>query len=484
MKNNWKDHIKFSVNNLHLDIANPRTDIGRKITENGVVKELLKEDVFDLAKDIAQGGFLAASTLMVIEETGKQIVVDGNRRLLAIQILQDPNIVKNLLSKNYLDQLNVFSKNLTEDLSLLPGVLYPSRKEAEKEMAKMHLAGVAVKQWILIRQCRYFQKRLDEEKDLSINTLSELLGVDKVRVKKNVKTFQLYGIAKNKLPKIKNSNDKIIYGDDIFLTDKFQRLVVNEEGERFLGYRFSDENQRIEIKEEKIFLLRLKQVLEKLYDKNFGAQFSSKDRLNFFRTIQTNFLNTADYKKQRRLIEEQVGNGQKPMFDFNQEDIIAGKDEVEERSKRKPSGLFLPSSIPYKLSNSSLQKLYDELKDISVLSFPNATHDLLRSFLECSLVEYLTDKEKYTEIKKDEKHTPKLSELLTYIIKNKTIDDDNVLENLEKIKKDWDKPYSLQRMNSVNHNKDYASTEKDVRQCFGMLEKLFRIILNSKEHEK
>lgn len=109
--------------------------------------------------------------------------------------------------------------------------------------------------------------------------------------------------------------------------------------------------------------------------------------------------------------------------------------------------------------------------------FPNAAHDLLRSFLECSLVEYLSASGEYAKIKKSQDHTPKLSELLAHVINNRLVDDDHVIDNLNQIKSNWDKAYSLQRMNHVNHNKNYSSSPSDVRATWGMLEDLFRVIL-------
>lgn len=493
MTTNWKKHTTFETNNLHLDTENPRTDIGKKITESGVVKELMKEDVLVLSKDIAENGFLAASILMVVEENKNQVVIDGNRRLLAVQILQNPEIIKNSVSKKEFEQIQKISKDLSEDLSTLSGVLYPNRKEAEKEMAKMHLAGIAVKSWKLIRQCRYFQKRLAKEKDLSIDTLAELLGIDKSRVKKNVKTYQLYGLAKDKLSKIQNHEGKSIYNDDIFLTDKFQRLVVNEEGERFLGYSFSNESQKIEIENEKTFLQRLKQSLEKLYDKDFSAQFSVNDRLNFFKTIQSSFLNTKEYKKQLNILKEKQESGQTPMFDLDIGKFNNSISEVEkiERSDKIPRGLFLPSQVPYKLGNKQLQKLYDELKDPSILTFPNATHDLLRSFLECSLVAYLKHDniKKYSDVLQKKKKNQKnlnLTDILSYLAKdvNSPIKEKSVRDIAWQLISDDHAIYSVERMNLVNHNENWFSIEKDVRDTWSKAEPLFKIILNPKKNDK
>lgn len=482
-KRNWKNHIEFQIEDLHLDTQNPRTDTGAKLTEKEVMKELLKEDILLLAKDISRNGFLAASTLMIVKNTA----VDGNRRLLAVKILQNPGIVKDLVPTKELKQIQELSKNRQEVLSSLVGVSYPNRKEADKEMAKMHLSGTAVKQWKLIRQCRYFQKRLTDEKDLSINTLAEILGIDKTRVKKNVKIFQLYEIAKKKIPDFKNNKGESIYNDDIFLPDKFQRLLVHEEGERLLGYSFSDETQKIEVENEKKFLLGLKLLLEEIYGKKLNAQFSSTQRLDIYKTIQPDFLNTKDYRKELQHSQEQQTNGQTPMFGTPTVDRAIVEEKIIERSDKKSSGLFSPSQVPFKLGNKQLQKLYDELKDPNILEFPNAAHDLLRSFLECSLVAYLKhDKiNRYKEVLgvKNQKNLT-LRNLLDYVADDKKspIQERSVRLIAKQLISDDRKEYSVVRMDMVNHNENWFSVEQDVRNAWEKIEPLFKIILNPNKH--
>jgi|GEM_PF-1681469 len=492
MAKDWKkNHVQIHIDNLNLDLKNPRTDTGQKnITESQVIKELLGENVLDLSKDIAENGYLAVSTLMVIKEEGKKIVIDGNRRLLATKVLHDPNIIKNHVSSGRFRNIEKISKTKIEDVSTLTAIVYPKRKNAEHEMAILHLTGIAIQQWKPLRQYRYFQKRLNDD-DLSIEGLSDLIKIPKNTIKKGIKTYQLHEIAKRILPEIKNIENESIYDDRNFKTDKFQRAVLNEEGERFLGYSFSDEKQKISIENEDIFKDRLEKVLVELYnpDSKFfaSAQFPVESRILFFKTIQPNFLGTKAYKESIKQLKDTEDFGQKQLFEIDENkkhDLGQADDTILlERSDKKPTGLFIASNVPYKLKNSSIGRLHNELKNISVENFPNATHDLLRSFLECSLAEYLTQIGEYPKIKKNDAHNPRLGEMLNHVIKNRIIDDQHILDNLVNIKSDWSEPYSLERMNKVNHNKDYASSESDVRVTWCKLESFFKIILNPKKQK-
>jgi hypothetical protein len=149
-------------------------------------------------------------------------------------------------------------------------------------------------------------------------------------------------------------------------------------------------------------------------------------------------------------------------------------------SKHMPPGLFFQGDLPFNIVSTSLRLMYNELRDINVADFPNATHDLLRSFLECTLVFYLKETDQFSHVEKHEKHNPKLGEMLAYVASEecKSIDDENLKATVRQVKSDWDSPYSLERMNMTTHNENWTSSERDVRIAWGKIEKLFKIMLS------
>ena len=178
-----------------------------------------------------------------------------------------------------------------------------------------------------------------------------------------------------------------------------------------------------------------------------------------------------------RLLEAPFDQVSEPI---TSENFHENEPPVEESTPPKPKDTkgVIPDHISFSLNSSALKEMYKELRNISVRKFPNAAHDLLRSFLECSLVEYLKHINAYNKVAKNDHHTPKLGEMLTYLYDNNIFTDEQVKQALRSIKTDYDKPHSLQRMNMVNHNPDYSSTEKDVRATWGKMEKLMAVILN------
>lgn len=149
-------------------------------------------------------------------------------------------------------------------------------------------------------------------------------------------------------------------------------------------------------------------------------------------------------------------------------------------TKKLPKGLFYKSDLPFGVSSTPLRLMYNELNEIDVEHFPNAAHDLLRSFLECALVFYLKHTGEYKEIKKHNRHNPTLSEMLTFISGKKctSIDDANLKQTVKQVQSNWKDAYSLERMHMINHNENWTSTGKEVRSAWGKIEGLFKIILN------
>lgn len=499
----WKSETpKIHIDDLILDFDNPRIDTGQKLSFEEVIKELYEEDVFELAKKISNNGYAANVVLMVIHESGKYIVIDGNRRALAVKLLNDPKIIKqHITPSKYLEVEKLSLTALEKDISSLKAVVYPNRASAEQDMAIQHLDGVPILQWKPLRQYRFFQNKISA-KGLNIDSLAEEMRLDRKKIKNGLITLQLYEIAKSELNLDKDLFQKIFKDDKSFKSDKLQRLVVNNtKGMRFLGCSFNEDTMKIEATENgnEFFYVRLEAVLEEIYNPQSeylsSAQFTIKDALNFFLSIDPLFLSSNAHGKGKKTKSD--SNSKQSDFFTNNNDNASNfdgasknnqnghsnhedKNNSSNRSNKRPVGLFFPSQVPFKLNNKSLRVLYDELKTISLITHPNAAHDLLRSFLECSLVEFLTEKGDYNKILKNKDHTPKLSELLSYIIDNRIIDDLHVIDNLDSIKRNWDKPYSLNRMNQVNHNKNYSSTEKDVRCAWNKLEPLFIVILNPK----
>jgi hypothetical protein len=70
--------------------------------------------------------------------------------------------------------------------------------------------------------------------------------------------------------------------------------------------------------------------------------------------------------------------------------------------------------------------------------------------------------------------------MLTHLLSEscQLVDDKNLKQLINQIKGDFAEKYSLERMNMINHNENWVSSEKDVRAAWAKLEPLIKIFIN------
>ena len=131
----------IEVSNLVFDFQNPRLvefDLTSKTTEAEIISVLWEAmDVRELVLSIAASGFFRHEPLIVAQESGRNVVIEGNRRLAAVKVLLDPGLA---------DELNAAVPDITEPakaaLKTLP-CLISTRKEAWQYLGFKHVNGPA-----------------------------------------------------------------------------------------------------------------------------------------------------------------------------------------------------------------------------------------------------------------------------------------------------------------------------------------------------
>lgn len=139
-----------ALSRLHLDLLNPR--VGRGVlTEQEAMVRLLDahgDQILALAKDIAQHGLNPLDLWGVVEEGGKTIVVEGNRRLLACRLLLDPTKAP---SQRWQQRFKRISLRIHPDeIKRVQCVKAPTRAEMRHWMNLKHQgpgSGEGIAQW-------------------------------------------------------------------------------------------------------------------------------------------------------------------------------------------------------------------------------------------------------------------------------------------------------------------------------------------------
>lgn len=86
-------HKNRSIKRLHLDLRNPRLGRPSVDTEAEAMARLLKEfgtKIIGLARSIAEHGLNPTESWAIVHEDNKYVVLEGNRRLVACRLLDNP----------------------------------------------------------------------------------------------------------------------------------------------------------------------------------------------------------------------------------------------------------------------------------------------------------------------------------------------------------------------------------------------------------
>lgn len=146
---NISDQIR--VADLTFDLENPRLveyDLGTNPSEADVIQLLWQVmDVRELVLSIHASGFFSHEPIIVSQEHGKNIVIEGNRRLAAVKLLLDPDIVQDLKP-----DIPILTDEEKAALLELP-VLVDTRQNAWRYLGFKHVNGPA--KWSSFAKSQY-----------------------------------------------------------------------------------------------------------------------------------------------------------------------------------------------------------------------------------------------------------------------------------------------------------------------------------------
>lgn len=140
------------VTELRFDARSPRLaeyGVGRNSCDEDIMSLLWDAmDVEELARSVAAGGYFRHEPLIVVEERGKKVVIDGNRRLAAVRALLDPR-----RSRRKGWDIPKFGGKDLSDLENLPAVIFPGREHCWRRIGLKHVNGLAG--WTAYAKAKY-----------------------------------------------------------------------------------------------------------------------------------------------------------------------------------------------------------------------------------------------------------------------------------------------------------------------------------------
>lgn len=162
--------ITLDLDQLLLDEDNPRlpTTVGREQTQM-IVYIARTTSIAEIMTAIAENDYFPGEPLVVVPSGQKYIVVEGNRRLTALKLLQNPS----LYDKSR--RIREIAESAKHRPTNIPCVVFENRTEVLNYLGYRHITGV--KQWEPLAKARYIAQYFDHHTDPAVGTAARYVHV-------------------------------------------------------------------------------------------------------------------------------------------------------------------------------------------------------------------------------------------------------------------------------------------------------------------
>ncbi|HHD7487113.1 TPA: hypothetical protein ACOVI5_001738 [Klebsiella oxytoca] len=192
-----KQNIEFiKLDRIKLDEKNPRlpsTFRKDKIGKKDIVNWMLNDaSIIELMLAIGQSGFFIGEALLVVpdnSQVGDYIVIEGNRRLTSVILLNEPELA--MSQKIKIEKVLSETKERPNEL---PCIIFENREQINKYLGYRHITGV--KSWGILPKARYLNELSKELNDDDFTTkcrkLAKSIGSRSDYVRGLLIAYELY----------------------------------------------------------------------------------------------------------------------------------------------------------------------------------------------------------------------------------------------------------------------------------------------------
>jgi len=448
----WKQ-IPVPVASLLLDSENIRLETGRK-TQDEIVRDLfVNEKAMQVLLSIYENGFFPDESPVVVKENKNWVVFEGNRRVASLQAMINPIHVP----RKYKEKIRKLMLERSPIVTIAVRVA-PNREAAMQYLAAKHTKNTK-RPWSALRRAYFYYAQ--KEKGQSVQSL--IKRYKGVNIPAYIKMYEMHHIATS-LPNISDEVRKKISSKRSFDITTLERLYLDKYVQEKLGLHFNSKTGEVAVPKSQEFNCAYAVIVNDIADK-----------------IITSRKRISDSTERKTYIDQIV-----PKKLPSKKTSIASDFtpiELARTTKNKLNTQGIDFCLPF----PAVERMYKETERISISNdrgFPNATHDLLRSFLECSLKAFfelhnITIKRRgeYTFLK-DALKEFRGNDKVKLLAGSKFKALKNLVAKIEQTKGIGSMMgYTANFMHQLNHSHYFFSDRETVQQGWDELKPLFMFIL-------
>ncbi len=487
----WEELTVDIVNGVRLDPRNVRLDIPEGVPESDIVQDLFtNEKALNLVEGITKVGLLTHEVPIVVERDGTLIVVEGNRRVAALKAIQNP-----YLAPDHQARISKLAQSIEgrDELRHITVKKAPTQEDADQLIAALHTGNQRVA-WSPARQAAFFQAQLDGGK-----TAEQLVAqYPTIDVRKFITRSKILGLFRGVSFADPSLHDYV--SRRRFPVSTLARLYENDKFLQLAGIEIDSDTGNVGVRSSRALFERLAtkivsdirdgiintRVLNRTTGERYVAYMDElRDLLNEYED------STADHGTFRESSSSDAGsegsNRQEDglsdeKHDGHQRSSDSGSDAGSDKAKPFPrkrnylntDNLTVPSTFP-----ASIHEIVKELSAINIQRFPNATLDLLRTFLEKTIKAHAEVLGEDIRKGSNEQGFVYLSNCLVWLEEHfKTTGQTAFIQPVQKIRGGrYGFVGSKAHLDATNHNHHIFATPDDVRECWATIEGVMKAVL-------
>ncbi|SEF11641.1 hypothetical protein SAMN04489740_4126 [Arthrobacter alpinus] len=490
----WEVLTLGVADELLLDPKNVRLDIAEGVPQADLIQDLFaNEKALSLVEGITKVGFLTHEVPIVVERDKKFVVVEGNRRVAALKAIQNPLLVPDHQSKIRKLIGNDFDH---ASLSHITVKKAPSQDDADQLIAALHTGNQRVA-WSPTRQAAFFQAQLDAGK-----TAEELISqYPTVDVRKFITRSRILGLFR-----------EVDYDDAAvadytrkrrFPVSTLARLYENENFLELVGISVDDDTASVSLTANRgaFKLIATKIILDmssgvintRVLNRTNSASYT--EYMDDLRDLLTSY-SAAEHDNLGADGNESSASTSRPSEPTNTRagtsDKTApssgkgkGDSDSQGSSKTKPNPPlrernYLNTDV-LSVSPDFPPVVGDILRELSKLhvgTFPNATMDLLRTFLEKTIKAYAEIVGEDIRRTGNEQGFVQLSHSLLWLEAHfKENGPKAFVQPIQRIRGGKTFVGSKEHLDATNHNHHVVTSADDVRAAWSSIESILKAVL-------
>ncbi|QHY96694.1 hypothetical protein SSPS47_16430 [Streptomyces sp. S4.7] len=507
----WEEINVDVVDELYLDPKNVRIDLQGTLLEADIVQDLFhNEKALTLVESICKVGLLTHEVPIALKREGQLVVVEGNRRIAALKAMQNP-----FLAPEYQARIKRATQNVSLDAFRRISVkLAPNQDDANQLIAAIHTGNQRVG-WSPARQSAFFQAQIDAGKSPEY-LISHYPTVEVKKFIIRSRILKLFRDAKYQDPQLADYVDT-----RNFPVSVLARLYAYEEFLLLAQIRVNEQTASVELgSTDEQFATIAEKVVGDIKNKNINTRTlnstKSQSYIDYMNELRNLVTSGGIIPKEAppiiRSPQPTTGVSQStinaPVSSPTQPPLPAAGTSATPTSKSQSSpqpslGTNTPQTKPnapqkekepgpnylnfsqIKIDPSyppSIRKICEELAVINVKKFPNATLDLIRTFLEKSIKAYAEklNVDLKAHAGKQAGGYVQLGNCLNWLEEYvKSTKKTPFIQVIQKIRGNKIGGYipTIDHMNAINHNHHVFATPDEVKACWDGMEGLIRMVL-------